>query len=141
MTDTTIVKTAFFAAAPKTVWAFLTDKDKLGQWFYPPEADLAEGQDYALMGAQGDGKAVKQCWGTVQRMEPPWLLVYTFTIAPLGGVMTTVTWRLEDVQGGTKLTLSHEGVGAAGAAALGLLAALDAGWDRHLGRLRECCSR
>ena len=73
-------------------------------------------------------------------MEPPSVLVYTFTIKPLNGVMTTVTWTLEEIYGGTKLTLEHEGLDAAGSAALGLLAALDAGWDRHLGGLRECCS-
>ncbi len=47
--------------------------------------------------------------------------------------MTTVTWLLEEALGGTRLTLHHEGIGAAaGDAAHSLLMALDAGWDAHL---------
>jgi len=140
MTDATIIKTAFFAAPRDTVWAFLTEKDKLAQWFHPAEADLADGQDFALVSNSEDGAPVKLCWGTVERMEPPSTLVYTFTIKPLNGVMTTVTWTLEEIHGGTKLTLKHEGIDAAGSAALGLLAALDAGWDRHIGGLRQSVS-
>jgi len=51
--------------------------------------------------------------------------------------MTTVSWTLEQVYGGTKLTLTHEGIGeAAGESAMGLLMALDKGWDKHLESLR-----
>ncbi|MHA1563729.1 MAG: SRPBCC family protein [Alphaproteobacteria bacterium] len=137
MADTILTKTAFFAASRETVWSFLTDKDKLALWFHQADADLAPGQDYALVAKSDDGEPVKQCWGQVLEMKPPTSLVYTFTIKPLGGATTTVTWTLEETHGGTKLTLKHEGIGeAAGAAALGLLMALDAGWDAHLARLR-----
>ena len=138
MSDATITKTIFFAASRETVWSFLTDKDKLAQWFHPADADLVEGQDYALVGKAEDGSTVKQCWGNVVQMDPPTSLVYSFTIKPLGGAMTTVSWLLEDAHGGTQLTLKHEGIGAAaGDSALGLLMALDAGWDKHLGSLRS----
>lgn len=137
MSDVTITKTAFFAATRETVWSFLTEKEKLARWFHPPEADLADGQDYALMGKGQDGSEVKQCWGTVLQMDRPSRLVYSFTVKPLGGSMTTVTWTLEEAHGGTRLTLEHAGIGAAaGEAALGLLMALDKGWDEHLAKLR-----
>jgi len=135
MTDATITKTVTLAASRETVWAFLTDKDKLAEWFHPAEADLVEGEDYALTGTAEDGSPVRLCWGTVEEMEPPSRLVYTFTVAPLGGVMTTVTWTLEEDAGGTRLTLVHEGLGAAAETAPDLLAALDAGWDKHLAAL------
>lgn len=49
-----------------------------------------------------------------------------------------MTTPLAEAFGGTRLTLHHEGIGdAAGDAALLLLMALDAGWDAHLGRLRD----
>jgi len=137
MTDT-IVKTAFFAAPRDVVWSFLTDKDKLALWFHGAENDLEEGGEYALMAESEDGPTIKQCWGKVLKLDRPAMLTYSFTIKPLGGAMTTVTWTLEEAFGGTKLTLTHEGIpAAAGEAALGLLMALDAGWDGHLGRLRE----
>ena len=136
----TITKTIFFRASRGTVWAFLTEKDKLAQWFHPAEADLAEGKDYALLGHSTEGGVVKQCWGTVEHWEPPSKLIYSFTVKPLNGAMTRVTWTLEEVYGGTRLTLNHEGLAAAGDAALSLLMALDAGWDEHLGRLRSTAS-
>ena len=138
MTDATLTKSVIFAAPRETVWAFLTDKDKLAQWFHPAEADLAENQDYALVKREDDGSTTKMCWGNVLEMKKPDRLVYTMTVKPLGGAMTTVTWRLEEVLGGTKLSLLHEGIGeAAGEAAMGLYMALDAGWDEHLGVLRS----
>jgi uncharacterized protein YndB with AHSA1/START domain len=137
MTNTIISKSIIVKADCATVWSFLTDKDKLALWFYGAEADLADGQDYTLVGTTADGSTEKKCWGTVQEMLPPSRLVYTFTFAPLAGALTTVTWTLEEVHGGTRLSLSHEGIeAAAGEAAMGMLLALDAGWDKHIASLR-----
>jgi len=107
MPDAVITKTMFFAAPRETVWAYLVDKEKLGEWFYPAKADLADGEDFALFSKDDDD--TKLCWGTVQHMTPPSRLVYSFTIKPLGGVITTVTWTLAEVHGGTMLTMEHEG--------------------------------
>lgn len=138
MSDTTITKTCFFAASPETVWSFLTEKDKLAQWFHPAISDLAVGEDYALVKKDEDGNEVKICWGHVLEMDKPSTLVYTFTVGPLNGAMTKVTWMLEAIQDGTRLTLKHEGVSkAAGDAAIGLLMALDKGWDEHLDSMRN----
>lgn len=137
MSDSTIVKTIFLKADAETVWGFLTDKDKLGEWFHHADSDLAEGSDYVLKDRADDGSELRKCWGTVIESKRAEKLTYTFTIEPLGGAMTTVTWLLQEVYGGTRLTLHHEGIGAAaGDTALPLIMALDAGWDTHLARLR-----
>lgn len=136
MSNTTINKSCFFAAPRETVWAFLTEKDKLAQWFHPSTADLVEGEDYQLV-KQGGNPAEPVLWGTVLKMDKPSTLVYTFTFGAFNGATTTVTWTLEDVVGGTKLNLKHEGISeAAGEAAMGLLMALDKGWDEHLDAMR-----
>ena len=138
MSETTINKTIFVAASRETVWAYLTDKDKLGIWFHPAESDLAEGQDYALIEKADDGSTTRICWGTVTQMNKPSTLTYTFTVKPLNSAMTTVYWTLDEAAGGTRVTLRHEGIAdAAGQAALGLLMALDGGWDKHLASLRK----
>ncbi|MEM9107700.1 MAG: SRPBCC domain-containing protein, partial [Pseudomonadota bacterium] len=75
------------------------------------------------------------CWGTVLQMDAPAKLVYSFTIGPLDGAMTTVTWTLDEVGDGTRLTMQHEGLDKVDAP-FGLIMALDKGWDEHLGKLR-----
>jgi uncharacterized protein YndB with AHSA1/START domain len=141
MDNPAIHKSIFLAAPRETVWSFLTDKDKLGEWFFQAEADLADGTDYALIDTAADGAVTKKCWGTVQEMDAPSHLKYTFTIEPLGGALTTVTWTLEEAHGGTKLSMAHEGISAAaGEAAMGLLLALDGGWDKHLASLRSAAA-
>lgn len=136
MSATTITKTIFLAAPKAVVWAYLTEKDKLARWFHPAEADLAEGADFTLLDQHGDMARI--CWGTVLEMRPFDSLVYSFTVKPLKGAMTTVRWSLTEIAGGTQLTLAHDGIEqAAGEAAFGMLSAMDRGWDDHFGRLRE----
>ena len=142
MSSTNITKTVFFDAAPETVWAFLTEKDKLAQWFHRPQQDLVAGKDYALMCNTDDGVEVRQIWGRVLAMDAPSKLVYTFIIDPFNGAETTVTWLLKAAAGGTQLTLLHEGIEeAAGPATLHLLMSLDQGWDEHLDNLRTASAQ
>lgn len=141
MSDTTIVKTIFLKADAETVWDFLTDKDKLGEWFHPAESNLTKGKDYVLKDHHDDAEGAAKCWGSVLEAKRPEKLVYTFTFEPFAGKLSTVTWHLQEVHGGTRLTLHHDGIAAAaGDAALPMLMALDAGWDAHIGRLRGICS-
>jgi len=136
MSTTTINKTIFLATDRETVWDYLTDRHKLGEWFHPADADLAEGKPYTLLADAADPES-KMCWGEVLTANKPALLSYSLTIKPLGGAMTTVTWTLEEAAGGTRVTLTHEGIGEAGGeAALGLLMALEEGWDKHFSKLR-----
>jgi len=135
MSATTINKSIFLAAPKALVWEYLTDKDKLGQWFHPAATNLEAGKPYVLLSDQNDGES-KICWGDVLEADEPNVLSYTFTVGPMGGAMTTVHWKLDDVPGGTRVSLSHEGVGELGDAALGLLMALEEGWDKHFVKLR-----
>ncbi len=141
MSVTTLSKSIFLTATPETVWRFLTEKEKLGQWFHPSKEDLTEGREYELLETGDDGISKTVCWGTVVSMDEPNSMQWTFTVTPLGGAMTTVHWKLEAMTGGTRLTLTHEGVSeAAGESALGLLIALDKGWDEHFMSMRSVVS-
>ncbi len=137
MTSTTINKTVFFNATPDVVWSFLTDKDKLGTWYHPARADLCEGEDYELFETSDDGTQKPIVTGKVIEMSSPHKLVTTFIVGPFGGNSTTLTWVLEAFADGTRLSLKHEGIAeAVGEGAVGLLMALDKGWDEHFARLR-----
>jgi len=134
---TTISKTIFINAPAAKVWDYLTERTKLGAWFHPAREDLALGQDYTLIGSGGDQNADALIWGNVLAMEPPRYLSYTFLIPPFDGRETVVSWTLEDVLDGTRLSMTHEGIAAAaGDTPLPLLLALDDGWDKHLNALR-----
>lgn len=138
MTATTITKTVFFDAAPEAVWAFLTEKDKLAQWYHHSDDDLRDGQRYELYRIADDGSRVRQIWGRVLAMDAPNRLICTFMVEPLGDAETTVTFTLEAAAGGTRLSLTHEGVlEAAGDRTLHLLKAFDHGWDEHMDRMRK----
>jgi len=131
MTDTILLKSIYLKATPAKVWAYLTDPAKLAIWFHKPETALVEG-DYEMFGVESGDKLM---WGKVLVAEPFSRLEYTFTIKPMGDQISTVKWRLEEVPGGTNLSLRHEGL-PQGADSFGLTLALDKGWDDHLTRMR-----
>jgi len=133
MTDNTIRKSIYLNATPEHVWQWLTEPEKLGQWFHKPTAPLVADEALEMFGAESGDKMI---WGKVQVARPPEYLEYTFTIKPMGDAVSLVKWTLEPVAGGTRLSLEHSGL-PQGAEAFGLVLALDQGWDRHLGQMRE----
>lgn len=132
MTDPVLRKTIYLKAPAPKVWAYLTEPEKLAIWFHKPPSALVEGP-YEMFGVQSGDKLM---WGEVLVANPYSRLEYTFSIAPMGGATSTVKWALEEVSGGTQLSLVHEGLPQS-EEAFGLILALDKGWDDHLGRMRE----
>ena len=131
MTDTIIQKSIYLKATPAQVWAYLTEPEKLAIWFHKPDSTLVEGP-FAMYGTESGDKLI---WGEVLKADPFQTLEYTFTVAPMGDAVSTVKWSLEEVTGGTRLSLVHMGL-PQGEEAFGLLLALDKGWDDHMGRMR-----
>jgi len=132
MTETILRKSIYLKATPSQVWAYLTEPDKLAIWFHKPNSALVEG-DYEMFGTKSGDKLM---WGKVLVAEPYSRLEYTFTIAPMGSQTSTVKWRLDEVPGGTHLSLTHIGL-PQGSEAFDLTLALDKGWDEHLARMRN----
>lgn len=130
---TTIRKSIFLAADKPTVWAFLTEVEKVKTWFHRYDANLENGRDYKIFG-QDSGKQLGH--GTVTRADPHDLLEYEFAIGPMEGASSMVKWRLHDAPGGTRLDLEHSGLSDQ-AEGFGLVLALDKGWDDHLNRMRD----
>lgn len=129
----TLQKSIYLKATKAQVWAFLTDPDKLAQWFHKPKSPLVQGDAFAMFGTTSGDKLM---WGDVITATPHDYLEYTFAITPMGDAVSTVKWTLEDVAGGTRLSLIHEGLPAA-QEAFDLTLALDKGWDGHFDQLRN----
>lgn len=130
----TLTKTIFLAADRDTVWLYLTDHQKLAKWFNGTTENLADGKEFAMMGSEDPSKKV--CWGKVLEWDKPNKLTYEFTVHMIADLITKVSWRLEEVESGTKLTMVHTGL-PADANGIGLTFALDAGWDKHFASFRE----
>lgn len=126
-------KTIYLKADKPTVWAYLTDPEKLAIWFHKPKAPLRAGEPLEMFGTTSGDKLI---WGNVISADPHDYLEYTFTVGPMGDAVSTVKWTLTDVPGGTQLALEHTGL-PQGEEAFGLILALDKGWDDHLGRMRN----
>lgn len=132
MTDATIRKQVFLKANKATVWAYLTDREKLAIWFHKPPETLAEGKDYEMFGTESGNRLI---WGRVTAARPHEYLEYSFTVRMMPDVTGTVKWTLEDAPGGTRLSLEHSGVPAT-REAFEMVLSLDKGWEDHIARMR-----
>ena len=101
--NTDIKKSIFVDAKPVTVWSYLTDKCRLGEWYHPAEQHLTDGAPYSLYRTDDAGERVGQIRGTVLEMQPFTKLVITFVIAPMGEHESTITWSLNAVDGRHKI--------------------------------------
>lgn len=135
MSDAVMVKTIYLKATPEKVWRHLTDKELLARWFHETDRDLAEKASFQYLSFHYDKEDRKLMWGEVLVFERNKKLVHTFTHQWLNGVVTTVTWELLELEGGTQLTMTHDGM-----AAFDQLSDHDKGWDEHLLRLRMMLS-
>ena len=132
MTATRLQKTIYLKAPRELVWDYLTQPEHLAKWFHAPKTPLAEGEPLEMFGTTSGDKLI---WGKVIAARAPDYLEYTFTVGPMGDAVSTVTWTLTDVPGGTQLALDHSGL-PQGVEAFGLTLALDKGWDDHLMQMR-----
>jgi uncharacterized protein YndB with AHSA1/START domain len=91
----------FINHPPAKVWQALTDPEIHAKWWAAGDIKAVVGHRFTLdMGAWGQ----QPC--EVIAVEPERLLRYSF--AP-GTLDTTITWRLEAENGGTRLYLEHAG--------------------------------
>ncbi len=135
MTDPVMIKTIYLNATREKVWRHLTEKDLLARWFHETDRDLTANVAFQYLSFHIDKEDRKLMWGDVVEIDPPQRLVHTFTHQWLKGVVTTVTWELQAVEGGTQLTMTHAGIPS-----LEQLSDHDKGWDEHLLRLRMMLS-
>jgi uncharacterized protein YndB with AHSA1/START domain len=126
-----IERTMTFQVPREDVWAAITEPDQISKWF-PNEAelDLRPGGDGVFRWGETEVRV------TVESVEPPSLFAYRWH--PGGRTPTEATtlveFRLEEIPGGTRLTLAESGF-------MRLLPESwqenEYGWDEELGHLRE----
>jgi uncharacterized protein YndB with AHSA1/START domain len=103
-------------ASPERVFQALTATEDVLRWWSAPggfhatlwESDTRVGGKWRTAGVLPDGKT-HQVHGEYSVVEPPHKLVLTWNPSWDAPYTTQVTYTLEAIEGGTRLTLRHEG--------------------------------
>jgi uncharacterized protein YndB with AHSA1/START domain len=131
----TIVGIVEIAAPVERVFRALTDGDEITKWWGSPElyrttgwvADLRPGGHWRASGVGADGASF-HVEGDYREVDPPHRLVHTWKAPWDGDNETTVSYKLEAIEGGTRVTLRHEGFAGRVDSCRGHAA----GWERVL---------
>lgn len=128
MTESGIIRLSeFIHHPPEKVWQALTDPRIHAKWWAAGDVKAEVGHRFTLdMGKWGQ----QAC--EVLAMEPGCLLRYSF--AP-GTLNTTITWRLEPENDGTRLYLEHSGFDLDSPIAKMAFEGMKSGWPSVLQRI------
>lgn len=91
-------------SADVTEWWGSTETYRTTRW----EADVRRGGHWRASGVGADGQEFS-VEGEYLEVEAPEKIVQTWVAAWDGNNRTTITYRLEPIEGGTRVTLRHEG--------------------------------
>src|SRR5262249_42230584 len=109
-----ILASVEIAAAPERVFRALSSAEVADWWVRPGVFDTSEWSGDVRVGgrwrttgtARGEAYAIE---GEFLEVDPPRKLAFTWQRVGLPGIPTTVTYMLEPLDGGTRLTLRHSG--------------------------------
>lgn len=115
-----LVSQIHIAAQPERVFQALVDPRQVLQWWGGKgqgqsyrctkfEADLRVGGKWSTQGISGE-TGMFEVTGEYLEIDPPRLLVYTWTASWTGPATTTVRWELEPSGQGTLVTIRHTGL-------------------------------
>ena len=112
----TILATVEIAAAPERVFRALTTPEEIVRWWGSEQLyrttewvqDLRVGGHWRATGRGADGQPFS-VEGEFLEIDPPRRLVQSWKPDWDNGHATRITYRLEAIEGGTRVTLRHEG--------------------------------
>lgn len=138
--DGCIVASVELAATPERVFLALTSREIVDWWVNPGVFDTREwvgdvkagGQWRASGIARGEAYALE---GKFLEVDPPRKLVQTWHFAGAPGTPSTVSYLLEPIEGGTRLTVRHSDI-----ADPDRRSNVGAGWRSSFDRLAEILS-
>lgn len=104
-----IVVTHTYSADMKTVWQAITDVNQMKKWYFESlenfEPTLGFKTEFTV---DVDSRKIVHVWELTRSMAP-YMLEYKWSYWGIPG-KSKVSWHLQPVEGGTKLTLRHHGV-------------------------------
>ena len=130
-----ITKEALFNQSIDTVWNAITNAEEISAWFIKADFKAEVGYQYTFTSSPNE-KGCTVISGEVKKSNP-YTLIYTWIVGDTN-VETTVTWKLEAIEGGTKLYLEHSGISNyAGDTAITMLESFNGGWNTCIDGLKN----
>lgn len=125
-----IVRQVVYPHPLELVWRALTEPEAIADWLMENDFQPVEGHRFTLrMDPKPGFDGIVHC--QVLEVEPPRRLRYSWTGGWVGRP-TEVSWELEPVADGTRVTLRHSGFTGLGGVAIKPI--LGPGWSRVLSR-------
>src|SRR5215831_11600184 len=140
LTEGVILASVEVAAGAERVFRALTDPKELARWWGSSEAyradewtaDFRVGGRWRARGRNVDGRSFR-VEGEFLEIDPPRKVVQSWKPDWDGGNVTTVTFRLDPIAGGTRVTVKHTGFGERREACKGH----SEGWEKVLAWLQK----
>lgn len=108
MSDHEIREQVVYPYPIQAVWHALTDPAALGEWLMANDFQARVGHEFTFTAPPGpDWDGLVHC--RVTELVPPRRLAYTWRGTDPAALDTTVTFELDSVSAGTRLTLTHSG--------------------------------
>lgn len=101
-----LVKEKEFSHSIDKVWKAITEGEEISKWFINADFKPEIGYEYTFTATEEHGGT--QIKGKVLSVTP-YHLQYTWRVGDTG-LDTTVSWKLEESNGTTKLVLEHSGM-------------------------------
>lgn len=126
-----IKKEQMFNHPIDAVWKAITDPNEISAWFLEADFKAEKGYQYIF---NSTGENCVPIVGEVISANP-YTLVYTWIVKDTPGT-TTVSWKLESIDGRTKLYLEHSGISNyTGETAIAMFESFNGGWDNCINGL------
>ena len=141
LVDGRVVASVELAVGPERVFQALASRDVVDWWVNPGVFDTREWTGDVRVGGRWRASGVARgtpytLEGEFLEVDPPRKLVQTWHNTSAPGTPSTVTYLLEPIVGGTRLTVHHAGLGAPDQRNN-----VGAGWRSSLDRLAEILHR
>lgn len=126
-----ITKEKVFQHPIDVVWNAISNADELSAWFIQADFKAEVGYQYTFTSNEDGCVPIT---GEVKSAHP-YTLIYTWIVKGTN-VETTVSWKLEAINNGTKLYLEHAGISNyEGENAVTMFESFNGGWDNCTAKL------
>lgn len=129
-----IIKEHVFKQPIDKVWSAISLGEEISAWFIKADFKAEQGYQYTFIASEENDCV--NITGEVKE-STPYVLSYTWIVDGTTAV-TTVTWKLQSVEGGTKLYLEHSGISNyGGETAVKMFESFNGGWTNCVNLLED----